>query len=127
MGLIVQSQLSMRTALANHGWRVYRDLQHNEVVELVGGIETTPPAIPSCTAIFFSSPEVITHCMRRRHLLDVIEYEDKFRQLQLELAVVIDAGKAFVTWTYLLEGGGELATLASDLRQEVAAACAMED
>ena len=48
----------------------------------------------------------------RRHLLDVIEDEDKFRQLKLELAVVIDAGEPFVTRTYLLEGDGELATLA---------------
>ena len=36
-------------------------LMHNEVVELVGGIETTLPAIPSCTANS-SSPGVITHC-----------------------------------------------------------------
>ena len=63
----------------------------------------------------------------RRHLLDVIEDKDKFRQLQLELAVVIDAGKPFVTRTYLLEGSGKLATLAYDLLQEVAAACALED
>ena len=38
-----------------------------------------------------------------------------------------DAGKPFVTWTYLLEGDGELATLAYNLLQEVAAACALED
>ena len=54
-----------------------------------------------------SSPAV------RRHLLDVIEDEDKFRQLKLELAVVIDSG--------------ELATLAYDLLQEVSTACGLED
>ena len=68
-----------------------------------------------------SSPAV------RRHLLDVIEDEDKFRQLKLELAVVIDAGEPFVTRTYLLEGDGELATLAYDLLQKVSTACGLED
>ena len=43
------------------------------------------------------------------------------------IAVVIDAGKPFVTRTYLLAGDDELATLAYDLLQEVAAACALED
>ena len=68
-----------------------------------------------------SSPAV------RRHLLDVIEDEDKFRQLQLELTVVLDAGKPFVTRTYLLDGDGELTNLAYNLLQEVAVACALED
>ena len=40
---------------------------------------------------------------------------------------MIDAGKLFVTRTYLLEGDGEVATLAYDLLQEGAAACALED
>ena len=68
-----------------------------------------------------SSPAV------RRHLLDGIEDEDKFRQLKLELAVVIDAGEPFVTRTYLLEGDVELAILAYDLLQEVSTACGLED
>ena len=68
-----------------------------------------------------SSPAV------RQHLLDVIKDEDKFRQLKLELTVVIDAGEPFVTRTYLLEGDGELATLAYDLLQEVSTACGLED
>ena len=50
-----------------------------------------------------------------------------FRRLKLELAVVIDAGEPFVTRTYLLEGDGELATLAYDLLQEVSTACGLED
>ena len=62
-----------------------------------------------------------------QHLLDVIEDEDKFWQLKLELAVVIDAGEPIVTKTYLLEGNGELATLAEDLLQEVSTACGLED
>ena len=40
---------------------------------------------------------------------------------------MIDAGRPFVTRTHLLEGDGELATLAKGLLQEVAAACALGD
>ena len=68
-----------------------------------------------------SAPDV------RRHLLDVIDDEDKFRQLKLKLAVVIDAGEPFVTRTYLIEGDGEFATLACDLLQEVSTARGLED
>ena len=40
---------------------------------------------------------------------------------------MLDAGKPFVTRTYLLDGDGELTNLAYNLLQEVAVACALED
>ena len=48
--------------MENNGWRIYHNLQHNKVVGLVGGIETTPAVTPSCTAISWSTG-FIAPCM----------------------------------------------------------------
>lgn len=62
----------------------------------------------------------------RRRLLDVLEDVQQSQDLRLQLAVVLDAGEPFVSRTYLLEGDGELVTLAYDYLQEVATACALQ-
>ena len=45
----------------------------------------------------------------RRKLLQILKQPVKISRLQVELAVVIDAGEPFVKATYLLEGDGPLA------------------
>lgn len=44
----------------------------------------------------------------RGHLLEILDNPQKFQDLRLELAALIDAGVHFVNATYYLEGDGPL-------------------
>ena len=57
-----------------------------------------------------------------RHLLNILEDEEQRRDLRLQLAVTVDAGKPFVTGTYLLEGDGEAIVTAHRQLQEISTA-----
>lgn len=60
----------------------------------------------------------------RQHLLDILENPARSRELQLQLAITVDIGKAFVSKTYLLEGDGEVIVEAFDHLQELSHAVA---
>ena len=60
-------------------------------------------------------------------LLRMLQDDDELKELQLQLCIVIDVGKLFVTKTYHLEGNGELIVEAYAPVQEIAAATAMDN
>lgn len=68
-----------------------------------------------------SSPTVCANLLR------ILEDDDESKELQLQLAIVIDVGKLFVTKTYDLEGDGELIVEAYAQVQEIATAAALEN
>ena len=60
-------------------------------------------------------------------LLRMLQDDNELKELQLQLCIVIDVGKLFVTKTYRLEGNGELIVEAYAQVQEIAAATAMDN
>ena len=85
----------------------------------MGGLSAADGFLWGCSPIVEENSDLAP--ATRQKLLSILQDTQKYSNLQLELAAVIDAGKPFVQATYRLEGDGALVFSCFDVLASLAA------
>lgn len=103
-------------------WQGQQEPQGNQIVVEVGGSKPTVRVLPGYLQPFLNdnqdlSPKVMDHLQK------ILDDPEQSRDLEQELAALIDVGHHFVKATYRLEGDGSLVFSTYCFRQELLTAC----